>query len=271
MTVTRRDVLNRIEECEKNGEFDKHVDPINYDDCLPVTESFPYVPKNILYKTKIFFEHNFIVKPFMKRANRDMLHTSFYGLENLDGIDSAVVICNHVDKFECMAVKQALNSKGHKLKIVGAEFNNQKHFLGEMMRAGGMLPLSSNHKVMRRFNEAIDYYLSHKTSILFYPEQAMWWHYEKPRPFKNGAFHYAVKHNVPIVPIFITFTLNGTKDEEGIDNKDFHLHVMKPIYPQKELTNRENVEYLKNTSYEMCKKKYEKFYKKPLVFNTKDN
>ena len=95
--------------------------------------------------------------------------------------------------------------KGHKVYITGAEFNKQKGMLGILMREGGLLQFSSNKKAMRNLDNAITYYLEKNNYILFYPEQAMWWLYEKPRPMNKGAFHYAIKNNVTVIPVFITF------------------------------------------------------------------
>ena len=97
----------------------------------------------------------------------------------------------------------------------------------------------------------------------------MWWMYEKPRPLKNGAFHYAVKENVPVVPMFITFEGNGTFDEEGIENKNFIIHIGKPIYKKQNLSDKENIEYMKDQNYKSWVNTYEGFYGKKLKFNIK--
>lgn len=263
--ITRREVLERIKECEKTGEFDKHVDPIDYDNYYKVDENYRYMKKGFKETFKNLFYYIFVVNPYTRYINKKAYKTTFVGRENLKGIKSAIVTCNHVNKFDCLVAKAGL--KGHRLYITAAEFNNQKGKFGDYMRAGRMMPISANHVAMKNFNDAIEKRLEKGNYILFYPEQAMWWNYEKPRPYKNGAFHYAVKHNVPVIPMFITYTAMDTVDEEGIPNKKFYLHILKPIYPKKDVQNRENVEYLKNENFRMCKETYEKFYNKPLVYD----
>ena len=105
--------------------------------------------------------------------------------------------------------------------------------------------------------------------VLFFPETAEWWMYEKPRPFAKGAFHYATKNNVPVIPMFICFKNTGKKDKEGFDIKQFNIYILKPIYPKEELNSKENTEYLMNEAYKECVEQYEKFYDKKLEFNTK--
>ena len=263
--TTRLQVLADIEKYEKLGEFDRHVDPVDMSIALPVDETFPYIPKGAL-KIKYAIERALYVNTFRKKANRDILCTQVFGRENLEGIDAAIVTCNHVNKFDCLAVQYA--AKGHRTYIIGAKFNNMKGFMGELMRAGGMLPLSDNMTAMKNLNKAVSYYLKKGNYVVCYPEQAMWWNYEKPRPFKDGAFSLAAINNVPVVPMFITFRNSGKYDENGIEIKHFSIHIMKPIYPDKELPRRKNVEYMREENYRACCEKYEQIYGKKLVYNT---
>ena len=90
--------------------------------------------------------------------------------------------------------------------------------------------------------------------------------YEKPRPYKRGAFYYAVKNNVPIIPTFITFTDLGKVDKNGNPRKKFHYHIMPAIYAPEGLQRKEKEEYLRNAAFEACKNKYEEFYGKKLTY-----
>ncbi len=264
---TRLKVLADIEKYERLGEFDRHIDPIDESICLPVDESFPYIPRGGL-RFKYAFERACYVKPFIRRTNRHILRTEVVGRENLRGVGAAIVTCNHVNKFDCLAVKYA--AKGHKTYIIGAKFNNMSGFLGEMMRAGGLLPLSDSPSAMKNLNRAIAQRLSEGAFVVCYPEQAMWWNYEKPRPFKDGAFSLAVINNVPIVPMFITFRHSGELDENGIEIKYMTIHIMPPIYPTEGAPRRKNVADMRETNYRMCREKYEEFYGKPLEYTTKE-
>lgn len=263
--ATRLQVLKDIEKYERLGEFDRHVDPVDMSIALPVDESFPYIPHGFT-KVKYALERSLYVNPFKKKANRSILCTQVFGKENLDGINSAIITCNHVNKFDCLAVQYA--AEGHRVYTIAAKFNNMKGFLGEMMRAGGMLPLSDNMEAMKNLNRAVTHYLAKGAYVACYPEQAMWWNYEKPRPFKDGAFSLAVINNVPIIPMFITFRHTGELDENGIEIKHFSIHVMKPIYPRNDLPRRQNVSYMRDENQRMCREKYEEVYGKPLEYAT---
>ncbi len=264
---TRLGVLADIEKYERLGEFDRHIDPIDESICLPVDENFPYIPRGTL-RLKYAFERIFYVNPFIKKTNRRDLRTEVVGRENLKGVGAAIVTCNHVNKFDCLAVKYA--ARGHKTYIIGARFNNMSGFLGEMMRAGGLLPLSDSPTAMKSFNRAISKRLSEGAFVVCYPEQAMWWNYEKPRPFKDGAFSLAVMNKVPVVPMFITFRHSGELDSNGIEIKYMTIHIMPPIYPEEGAGRRHNVAAMREKNYRMCCEKYEEFYGRPLEYTTKE-
>lgn len=262
MTISEH--LEKIDEYERAGRFNDDINPVNWDECYPVTEKFRYVEKNIFRKAWTGLKNIFIISPFTKKQNEKVFKTEVLGRENLKGVKASIVTSNHYNMFDCLAIRYALKDSG--LKYCVAEYNNRKGFLGDMMRAGGILPLSPKFSVQKCFNNAIEYYLKMGKKVVFYPEQAMWQMYEKPRPFRDGAFYYAVKHNVPILPLFTTFRHTGVFDCDGIETKTLVLHIMPPIYPNPDLSQKENIEYLKNENYKMCKNKYEEFYGRKLEY-----
>ncbi len=260
--ISRKEVIDRCKNCERQGIFDEHVDPIDYSLAIKVDENYAYIPHG-KEKAKRALQKFFVVDLYCGFLNKFKTKTVIKGKENLKNLNSAIVTCNHVFIFDCLVLMKGLK---HKIKYTVAEFNNRKDFLGEMMRAGGILPFSSKPKVMKKFNEAVSYYLKKNNFVVFYPEQAMWYMYEKPRPFKNGAFHYAVKNNVPVIPTFITFRDSDKLDKEGLPVKYFTLHIMPPIYKDNNLSDAENVKIMKEKNYLLCKEKYEEVYKKPLKY-----
>lgn len=264
--MTNKEHIEAYKKREQEGNFNVDINPVNWDECYPVTSKFKYIKTRLINKISDWFKQVFIIAPFTRKLVRDH-KIQVIGKENLKGIKSAIVTSNHFFMFDCLAIRHAIK---HKHKYVVAEFNNRKGKLGDYMRADGIMPLSPNFSVQKAFNEAISYHLKHNNYIVFYPEQAMWYMYEKPRPFKVGAFHYAVKNDVPIIPIFITLTNSGRYDEEGLPIKNFIVNIMKPIYANPTLSQQENIKMMMDTNYKLCVSKYEEFYDKKLVYNTQE-
>ncbi len=264
--MTRREVMAAMEACEKEGKFDTHVDPIPEELIIPVTEDYRYPNKRTpLEKIKFSLQKFFIVKPFTLYENKFVLKTRVIGRENLRGLTAAVLTCNHVAKFDCLAVKYG--ARGHRTFVVAAPFNNMKGFLGEMMRAGDMLPMNTTVHGTAAFNKMVEEVLCvRKDFLLIYPEASMWWNYKKPRPYKDGGFYMAAKYGVPVVPHFITYRESGKKDGEGLPVYNFTLHITPPIYPKKNLSGRENIAYLRESAYNACREIYEKAYGEKLTY-----
>lgn len=262
--LTREEVRNRYLSFEKEGRYDEHVDSIDLSKCIPVTPKYHYFPVGLKEKAVHAFRYECLVKPFMARKNHKDLETEVVGKENLRGIRSAIVVSNHVHMFDCVALKKAVSP--HYLHIVAAPFNNFSGSLGDMMRASGMMPLPSGYEGMPSFEKAIGTALKKKRYVLFYPERAEWWYYHKLRPFKDGAFHYAVKYLVPIVPCFITFS-SRKKPYSGKDGdypERMTVHILRPIMPDPSLPFAKERERMKREAWEECRDCYERSYGKSL-------
>ena len=265
--LTRIEVLEKIKEYEKLGKFNEHIDPIN-PDYSRVDENYPYIPDASLAKYYKKVERKYIF-PYLWLLHNFIIKTKVVGRKNLKGINKAIVTCNHVNKTDSLVVRKAM--KGHTLYTIGAPFNNQNGLVGDFLKAGKMLPLADDYKGMKKFNSALEYYINQNSYILFFPETAEWWCYEKPRPLANGAFHYALRFDVPVIPCFITFKYRKfAKDKFGLPKRKFIIHIMPPIYADKTLDKNQNIELMKAKNFAMCKAKYEEFYHKKLVYTCKD-
>jgi 1-acyl-sn-glycerol-3-phosphate acyltransferase len=265
--LTREEVRKRYLALEKQGLFDQHVDPIDFSIVEPVGPDFHYFPVGLKEKIKHDLTAFFTKRPFIFYVNHTLLETEVVGRENLKGIKSAILTCNHVQIFDCIAVEKAV--RGHYLNIVAAPFNNFSTPLGNIMRSGGMLPLPATIAGMPNFEKALAACLRKKHYVLFFPEQAEWWYYPKVRPFKDGAFHYAAKYDVPVIPCFISFAprKKKIKDKEGMYPQRMIVHVLEPIYPPKDGSLRDKRDYLRDAAFEKTKKCYEQVYGKPLRYD----
>ena len=121
---------------------------------------------------------------------------------------------------------------------------------------------------MVEFVKAVDTILQRGDYILIYPEQSLWWNYKKPKPLKNGAFKLASRNNVPVLPIFITMEDSDFLGEDGFPVQEYIINIKPPIYPDENLSQKENVEIMKDKNFEIWKKVYEEFYEIPLEYTT---
>ena len=141
-------------------------------------------------------------------------------------------------------------------------------FYGFLMRHCNTLPLASNHKTLKKFMEATDTVLKSGNFVLIYPEQSMWWNYRKPKPLKHGAFMFACRNNVPVLPCFITMRDTDIVGDDGFFVQEYTIHIGKPIKPDKNLPYTKAVTKLAEENYNVWKEIYEKEYGIPLYYTT---
>lgn len=196
---------------------------------------------------------------------RKKFQTTVEGAENLKGIKGgAIFTANHFSKFENLAVKEAADLVPGKHRfyrvIKGGNFF-LPGFFGFIMRNCDTLPLSTNPHTMRLFGQAMETFLKNDGLILIYPEQAMWWNYKKVRPYRQGAFFYAARYGVPVVPCFTTIEDQpGKLDGDGFPLQKYTVHVLPPIYPDPNKSVHENTAFMMAENHRLCEEMYQKTY-----------
>ncbi len=191
------------------------------------------------------------------------------GRKNLRAIkkSGAICICNHFNYLDTLLVRQAV---GHfRSYHTMGPMNNKGGLGGWIVRHGGMLPFSADHTAARNLNKEIERLLKKGKIVNFYAEQAMWTNYQKPRPMKDGAFHYAIKHNVPVLPLFCTF-----KRKKSGHIRKLRVHILSAVYADESLPRREKLDAMKAAAEKEWKDCYEAAYGIPLEYlplKTKQN
>ncbi len=242
---------------EREGKFDVDYLPRSEKFIMP-DENFRYVKKGILYRfsCKCVRTATFLLGPVVCKAAYGL---KVRGRENLKGINGAICVCNHVSVIDTLFVKQAV---GHYRSFhTGAPWNNRKGLGGAILRRGGFLSLGGSFSARKNFNVCLGELLKKGAIVNFYPEEALWQRYEKPRPLKTGAFKTAASFGVPVIPLFVTF--------EG-KRKRAAVNILEPIFCDENLSVRENAEQLCNRCAKLWKETYEKIYGRPLVYDTAD-
>ena len=185
------------------------------------------------------------------------------GRKNLKAVKKrgAISICNHISFLDTLFVRQAI---GHFRSFhTMSPKNNKTGVGGHIIRHGGMLPLGGNFQATKHLNAEIGRLLGDGKIVNFYPEHALWPSYQKPRPMKEGAFHYAVKHSVPVLPIFCTFQ----KSKRG-RMKKLKINILPAIYADESLPKKERIAKMKFQAEQAWKECYETAYQKKLEYNS---
>lgn len=181
--------------------------------------------------------------------------------------------CNHFNAFDSFAIELAYEAAEHKNRkfyrvIREGNYTSFPGFYGFLMRNCYTLPLSSNRQTMKKFMNATDTLLKDGNFVLVYPEQSMWWNYRKPKPLKKGAYTFAARNEVPVLPCFITMRDSDILGDDGFFVQEYTVHIGRPIYPDTSLPRGKQAERMMAENYEIWKNIYEKEYDIPLYYTT---
>ena len=272
-TDSRQKVLDKIKQLEIEQRFNENVEDDPPSRVL-MPDEIDYLGKKLSTKIATKIANKVAVRYYEKLIKKgQFIIKDIKGIENYKKVEGgAIITCNHFSPLDNYAVFRAIKNdldKKHRnlYKVIReGNYTNFGGIYGFFFRHCNTLPLSSNMETMKKFLSAVDTLLKRGDKILIYPEQAMWWNYRKPRPLKNGAFKFASKSNVPVIPSFITMEDSSVLDADGYPVQEYTVWFLPPIYPKQELSVKDNAEYMMAENYNKWKELYEQVYNIPLAY-----
>ena len=239
---------------------------ITDEDVKNVIIPFDTERKKLGNKMKAFIARK-IAERETKRRNK---YTEIRGLENAKCIKGgALITSNHFSYMDNTVIRLIAMKckKKRKFHIVIQETNVfMEGYFGFLMKNCNTLPVSRSASYMRNnLSPAIEKFLRRGDLVLIYPEQEMWFNYKKPREYREGAYHYAVKNNVPIISCFVEMQNMDEPGEGGFMRVKHILHVLPPIYPDPSLPERERRAEMMAIDKRQKRECYERVYGIPLT------
>ncbi len=115
---------------------------------------------------------------------------------------SVMTICNHVFPMDYLVVTRAIRPKMEYFMAWPINFEGPNRYFIRIM---GGVPIPQKLKAIKTFEKAIDDIVEDGRWLHVYPEGSMWYYYPYIRPLKKGCFKTAYKHNLPVLPMAISF------------------------------------------------------------------
>ena len=203
-------------------------------------ESYPYLPRGARYKLMrgvYWLLVNLIVFPLCRLLYGLRIH----GKKNLKRHktvlkNGAITISNHVFMWDYLCVLRAI--RPHLAYFPAWKTNLEGSMRGFVRLSGGIPIPEGNLHATAKFNQAIEEVLESGKWLHFFPEGSMWFFYPDIRPLKRAVFHYAVKHNKPVLPITMSF-----RPRKGLwkllgKKPLVDLHIGEPLLPDQSLPRR---------------------------------
>ena len=255
-----------LTELERRRLFHAKSEPVNYKNSAKTDGTFKYSHR----KNPFWLLGHAITTSLFKVFGGYIMSWLTYGvwrvkdrkkLKKLKG--AYITVSNHVGYVDGFLTRRALGLK--KQYIVAAPFNCKNTPGGRIMQMTAIIPLPSTLGGVRAFNDELKYVASRGAAIHFYAEQTMWIRYEKPRPYKEGAFYYADMLDIPVVPMFYCFREpKGLRKLLGLPRAD--IRIGDPIYVDRTLSKNERKADMARRAYDAAVAMYEEYNKSPLEY-----
>lgn len=178
-------------------------------------------------------------------------------------LGACLTLSNHVGYLDACITRRALGCK--KQYIVAAPHNCKRNLGGSILKCATVIPLPVTFSGTKPFNEMIEFAVKKRAAIHFYAEQSLWLHYKKPRPYKDGPFHYAARLNVPVVVMFYCFgQARGLR--KLLHMPKVTVKIADPIYPDTSLQQVKRKADLAEKAQSAVTELYENYYGTPLEY-----
>ena len=164
--------------------------------------------------------------------------------------NGALTVCNHVYRWDFLACLQAVRWRR---MWFPARADNLESSDAALIRGAGGIPIPEGFGASRKFNEAFDELHAKKKWIHVFPESCRWDFYQPIRPFKNGAFAMALRYQIPVLPLVISYR-ESTGFRKLLGTKHLiTIHVGTPLVPDSGLSRKEAICKLRDEAHrQMC-------------------
>ncbi len=181
--------------------------------------------------------------PALGVLNKLIFKLEISGKKNLEPLEGKgyITVCNHVNLLDCGMIATAVGRRDITFTTIKENF--EIPVVRILVKLLGGIPIPRSQKAMVKFSEAVSALLDGGHVVHFYPEAVLFPYYNGIRGFRRGAFAYAVKNNVPVAPMIITFHEPESKLRKKPTAK---IHVLEPVYPDSSLPEREAIKEMKD-------------------------
>lgn len=225
---------------------------IAIDQPYEVNENYPFLEKKIGFRllssltylgifTLVFFLAP--LKYGLKIKGRKNLRKHKKILKN-----GALTVSNHTFHWDFLGVLQAVRYRRLWFPAWKENFGTKDEGL---IRLVGGIPVPDSFRAMGKFNEAFNILHAKKKWIHVFPESSNWPYYHMIRPFKKGAFTFAQRYDLPVIPIAYSY-----RKPKGLlkillkDTPAITLTMGEPMLINKELSRKDAVIDLRKRCHE---------------------
>jgi len=193
-----------------------------------IDEDYEYVPNGKIFNCFSHMLYYGVAVPVLYVLTKIIYDLKIEGKENMQNLKTgAISVSNHVLLLDCAMVGLAMDDK--KVYYTTLEDSFKLPGVRKLIKLLRAIPIPKDAKNKPYFVKALDKTLQNGDIVHFYPEASLWPYYDKIRNLKTGAFRFAIKNRVPIVPMVFSFRRPNGIRRIFKKKPDVTLTVLEPI------------------------------------------
>ncbi len=147
-----------------------------------------------------------LARRLIRGVGRTLFHVEVRGMENLRRDQNAVVIANHMQWIDALAIVASL-PPGPRIHVLGDLRGIPGWALSIIRRIGGVIPIDREQGGSPELLAQVNRCLTAGGSFLIFPEGRCNETEGEVGPFRKGFAHFALQSGTPVVPV----GLGGTR------------------------------------------------------------
>lgn len=201
-----------------------------------IKDNYNYLTRGVVFK---FFGNLFyyiIAYPIIWLINKIKYGVKVKGKKNLKKIKGGYIIMGNHSCFFDQCFDSVMVAFPRKNYIVANKGVVEVPVARFLVKTLGALPLPDTPRGLANLNNAIGKIVKKGGCVTIYPEAHLWPYYTGVRSIPPASFHYAIKNDVPVVPVAVTYRY--AKGKNYLKKKPkVNLTIMEPIYANKDLSS----------------------------------
>lgn len=221
---------------------------------VSIDENYQYLIKNPFRKIISFLLYYLIAAPILYIEGKLFQGIKIKGKKNIKKLKKTgyIMYANHTSARDAF-LGHVFLSFPKRTYIIGNKDAVSIFFVRRLTKDLGTLPTPDTPGALKNLNSTISLLMKKKKALMIYPEAHIWPYYTGVRPFPNTSFRFASSCNVPCVPVAVTY-----QKPKGLykfrKKPQMVVYIGEAIYPDSNLSIKENATILSNKTYEYLKK-----------------
>lgn len=216
-------------------------------------DDFKYIHNNLSWKVSSRFVYKFIAKPICYSYAKLSSNVKIVNKNVLKKIkkEGYFLYGNHTNLLDGVIPQTCITNKKRTYVICSTDAFSIKGISNLIMMLGS-LPVPTTLENSEKFLEAIETRISQNSVITIFPEKHIWPYARVSRNFSDVSFVYPVKLNAPIVAFATTYR-QTKKKLKYYSKPKMTITLSEPIYPNPNLSQKENMIYLRDQAHDFIK------------------